>query len=267
MLLQDKTAVVYGGAGAIGATVARTFAREGARVFLAGRTAERLSAVADEIMDAGGKAEWAVVDALDPVAVARHADDVVEAAGAIDVSLNAIGVDHVQGKPLTELAAEDFALPIATYTTTQFLTATAAARHMQSRRRGVIVLLSTTASQVAMPTDGFGPACAAVEALSMQLAGELGPSGVRVVCLRPDGIPESVDHGSHARALWTRAAGFAGMTLDDVLAGSPGVPGAMLGQPVTLADVAETATFLASDRAPAVTATIANISRGAVVDI
>jgi NAD(P)-dependent dehydrogenase (short-subunit alcohol dehydrogenase family) len=266
VLLQDKTAVVYGGAGAIGATVARTFAREGARVFLAGRTAAPLSAVADEITGAGGTAQWAVVDALDPDAVARHADTVVEAEGGIDVSFNAIGVDHVQGKPLTELAPEDFALPIATYSTTQFLTATAAARHMQARGTGVILLLSTTASQVAVPTDGFGPACAAVEALSIQLAGELGPRGVRVVCLRPDGIPESVDHGSHARALWTRAAGFAGMTLDDLLASSPGASGAMLGPPIRLADVAETAAFLASDRASAITATVANISRGAVLD-
>ena len=107
MLLQDKIAVVYGGAGAIGAAAARTFAREGARVFLAGRTADRLKAVAADIVEGGGDAEWAVVDALDPVAVRAHADEVVAAAGGLDISFNAIGVDHVQGQPLTELAPAD----------------------------------------------------------------------------------------------------------------------------------------------------------------
>lgn len=265
MLLQDKIAVVYGGSGAIGEAAARTFAREGARVFLAGRTADRLKAVAADILDAGGDADWAVIDALDADAVRAHADEVVAAAGRVDISFNAIGVDHVQGKPLTELAPDEFSLPIATYTTTQFLTATAAARHMQARGSGVILLLSTTASQVALPTDGFGPACAAVEALSLQLAGELGPRGVRVVCLRPDGIGESVDHGSHVRDVWTRMAGFADMTLEEMLAGGPGAPGALLERPLTLADVAETAAFLASDRAAATTATVADISRGSVL--
>jgi len=264
VLLQDKIAVVYGGAGAIGAAAARTFAREGARVFLAGRTADRLKAVAAEIVEGGGDAECAVVDALDPDAVRAHADGVVAAAGGLDISFNAIGVDHVQGQPLTELAPADFSFPIATYTTTQFLTATAAARHMRERGSGVILLLSTTASQVALSTDGFGPACAAVEALSVQLAGELGPHGVRVVCLRPDGIAESVDQGSHVRDVFTRIAESAGMTLEDLLAAGPGAPGALLERPVTLADVAETAAFLASDRAAATTATIADISRGSV---
>ncbi len=265
MLLDNKNAVVYGAAGAIGRTVARAFAREGARVFLAGRTRATLDALADEIVAAGGAADAAVVDALDERAVRRHADTVAETAGSLDVSLNAIGVDHVQGTPLTELSPQDFSLPIATYTTTQFLTATAAARHMVRQRGGVILTMSTTAARVTMPTDGFGPACAAVEALSLQLAGEVGPHGVRVVCLRPDGIAESAALGSHTRAVWTRAAARAGITLDQALE-APGAPGAMLPRPLALADVAETAAFLASDRAAALTATVANISRGSIVD-
>src|ERR1700712_1596520 len=73
MLLETKNAVIYGGAGAIGGAVARAFAREGARVFLAGRTLATLDAVADEIRAAGGAAETAEVDALDPRAVDEHA--------------------------------------------------------------------------------------------------------------------------------------------------------------------------------------------------
>lgn len=62
MLLQDENAVIYGGGGAIGGAVARAFAREGAAVFLAGRTRAKLDRVAREIAAAGGTAETAEVE-------------------------------------------------------------------------------------------------------------------------------------------------------------------------------------------------------------
>ena len=65
MLLEGKNAVIYGGGGAIGGAAARAFAREGARVFLAGRTRASLDKVAADIRDAGGTAETAQVDATD----------------------------------------------------------------------------------------------------------------------------------------------------------------------------------------------------------
>ncbi len=96
MLLEDKNAVIYGGGGSVGGAVARAFAREGARVFLAGRTLATLEEVAEEIRSAGGVAETAQVDALDEKAVDEHADAVAAQAGSIDVSFNAIFND-VQG--------------------------------------------------------------------------------------------------------------------------------------------------------------------------
>lgn len=265
MLLQNKNAVIYGAAGAVGSAVARTFAREGATVFLAGRTMAALDSVATEIIAAGGAAHSAQVDALDQQSVQVHADAVAEQHGGIDVSFNAIGVDHVQGAPLRELSPQDYQLPIATYTTTQFLTTTAAARHMVRQNSGVILTLSTTAARVTLSTDGFGVACAGVEALSRQLAGELGPHGIRVVCLRPDAIPETVRLGSHVAQVFGRIAESAELPLDEMLE-SPGAPGALLARPLTLTDLANTAAFMASDRAAAMTATVVNISRGAVAD-
>ena len=111
MLLQNRTAVIYGGGGAVGGAVARAFAREGARVFLAGRTLARLDAVAEEISAAGGLAETAQVDALDEQAVEDHADAVVAKAEGIDVSFNAIAIQDVQGIPLVEMSQEDFSAP------------------------------------------------------------------------------------------------------------------------------------------------------------
>lgn len=136
MLLENKSAVIYGGGGAIGGAVARAFAREGARVFLAGRTFESLEAVAGEIRSSGGEAEAARVDALDERAVERHLGEVVEQAGSIDISLNAISILRVlQGTPLVEMSLEDFTSPILTGATTHFLTARAAARRMVEKGR------------------------------------------------------------------------------------------------------------------------------------
>jgi NADP-dependent 3-hydroxy acid dehydrogenase YdfG len=99
-LLTDKVAIVYGAGGAIGGAVARAFGREGASVFLAGRTRGSLDTVADAIRALGGSADADVVDALDQGSVDRYVDDVVSRAGHVDISFNVIGVDDVQ-RPLT----------------------------------------------------------------------------------------------------------------------------------------------------------------------
>ena len=153
VLLKDKTAVIYGTGGAIGGAVARAFAREGARVFLTGRSIAGVDAVAREITAAGGVAETARVDALDEQAVEAHADGVARRAGRLDISFNAIGIPQhgVQGIPLLALSPEQFSLPILTYPRAQFLTARAAARRMVQQQSGVIVTLTATPARHAAP--------------------------------------------------------------------------------------------------------------------
>jgi NAD(P)-dependent dehydrogenase (short-subunit alcohol dehydrogenase family) len=253
MLLRDKVAVVYGAGGAVGSAVARAFAAEGARVYLSGRNLAPVAAVAREIAAAGGSAEAAQVDALDEAAVDRYTDQVAEQAGGIDVSLNAIGVHAVQGTPLTELALSDFAYPINTWTSSQFLTARAAARHMVTNRQGVILTLTASPARLAIPgAGGFGVACAAIEALTHTLAAELGPQGVRVVCLKPHRIADS---GSTADPR-SEEAEFR-RWLEDMT---------LLKRLPTLAEVANTAVFLASDHASSITGSVANLTAGMSVD-
>jgi short chain dehydrogenase len=110
MLLEDKNAVIYGAGGAIGGAVGRAFAREGARVFLAGRTLTRLEEVAEEIRSTGGIAEMAHVDALDEKAVDEHAD--AASAGGIDISFNLISHGDVHGTPMADMDLEDYARPV-----------------------------------------------------------------------------------------------------------------------------------------------------------
>jgi NAD(P)-dependent dehydrogenase (short-subunit alcohol dehydrogenase family) len=264
-ILESRIAIIHGAGGAIGGAIAGTFARQGATVFLAGRTRAKLEAVQTHIARAGGTAEVALVDALDERAVDAHADAVAARAGGIDVVVNAVGVMHVQGTPFLELSLEDYAHPLAAYARTNFITAKAAARHMVRAGRGVVLLLSTPGSRMAGTGFlGYGVTCAAVEALSRLLAAELGPSGVRVNCLRPHAIPEAAARGSHSGAVFRPAAERAGVTVEAMLAGAATTT--LLRRLPTLDEVASAAAFLASDGASALTGTIANLSCGAVVD-
>jgi NAD(P)-dependent dehydrogenase (short-subunit alcohol dehydrogenase family) len=262
MLLENKTAVIYAAGGTIGGAVARAFAREGARLFLTGRNVAKVDAVAKEIAAAGGAAETAQVDALDEKAVEEHLNVVVERAGGVDVSFNAIGPGAAPDrKPLTELAADAYARPIAFYTSSNFITATAAARHMSGRGAGVIVTLTAVPGR--MPANligGAAPAWAAVEAFSRSLALEVGPAGIRVVCLRSHAIPETpLIEENFATA--GPAAGVTPAQFQAILE-----QGTLLKRLPTLAEVADTAAFIASDRAGAMTATVANLSAGSITD-
>ena len=260
MLLKGKAAVIYGGGGSIGGAVARAFSREGAKLFLAGRTRARLEKVARDISGA----EIAEVDALDEKQVERHADAVAAKAGRIDIALNAIGIVHVQGTPFAELTLEDYAHPIAAYTRTNFITARAVARHMVKNGSGVILTLSTPGSRMAgVGFLGYGVTCGAIETFSRILAGELGASGVRVICLRPDAIPQALPT-SHARQVFQGFAERAGISIEEMLQHAAGRT--LLKRFPTLAEVAEYAAFAASDRCGAMTGAIANLTCGSLVD-
>jgi NAD(P)-dependent dehydrogenase (short-subunit alcohol dehydrogenase family) len=262
MLLENKTAVIYAAGGAIGGAVARSFAREGARLFLTGRDRDKVGAVADEIVAAGGVAETAQVDALDANAVDEHLDSVVERAGAVDVSFNAIGPGPAPDrKALTELAADAFVRPIAFYTSSNFITATAAARRMSDQGSGVIVTLTAVPGRMpARLIGGAAPAWAAVEAFSRSLALEVGPVGVRVVCLRSHAIPET----PLIKANNASAGPAAGLTPSQFQAALE--QSTLLKRLPTLAEVADTAAFVASDRAGAMTAAVVNLSAGGITD-
>jgi len=255
MLLENKTAVIYAAGGVIGAAVARAFAREGARLFLTGRDPAKLDAVAAQIGDVDGIAE---VDALDEAAVEAHLD----AVGEVDISFNAIGPGPAPYRtPLADLGRDAFARPIAFFTDANFITATAAARRMRRRGSGVILMLTAVPGR--MPgalLGGAPPAWAAVEAFSRSLALELGPAGVRVLCLRSHAIPET----PLIEANFATAGAANGLSAAEFLARVE--QSTLLKRLPTLAEVADTAAFVASDRAGAMTATVVNLSAGGITD-
>jgi 3-oxoacyl-[acyl-carrier protein] reductase len=261
MLLKNKNAIVYGAGGAIGGAVARAFARERAKVFLAGRTFAKVDAVAKEISAAGGTAEAAQVDALDEQAVEEHIGKVAERAGSIDILFNAIGMQDVQGKPLIEMSLEDFAHPITIATRTQFLTARAVARRMVKQGSGVILTITAGPARRAFPNvGGFDVACAAIEGLWRSFAAELGPYGIRLVVVGSAGSPDTPD----VQETFKLHAKATGKSLEEVLANAGS--GTLLGRLPRVAEVASAATIMASDYASAMTGVIANVTCGYIVD-
>jgi NAD(P)-dependent dehydrogenase (short-subunit alcohol dehydrogenase family) len=248
MLLEKKVAVIYGG-GPISGAVASAFSREGARVFLAGRSGTKLEAIAHEIRSRGGVVDTAVVDALDQRAVDQFVDKVVERAGAIDISFNLISLGDVQ-RPLNEISVEDFLQPILTAMRSHFLTTRAAARHMIARRSGIILAFGGGGPQTPPGLGGFKIALDALESLRRQWAIELGPHGIRVVTIKTGGIPETLSETFPDR--------------DEIIASLQRA--ALLPWTATLNDVGTVAAFVASDQARTITAADVNISAGAIVD-
>jgi NAD(P)-dependent dehydrogenase (short-subunit alcohol dehydrogenase family) len=263
MKLEKKVAVIYGATGAVGNAIATAFAAEGAQVFLTGRTPKALDTLADKIRDNGGHVHTDRVDALDEQNVERHMSALIERTGRVDISFNAIGIPQqgIQGIPLLQLSVESFCLPAASYLRSHFLTARAAAKHMVERRAGVILMHTPSPAPLGMPfVGGMGPAWAAMEGLNRSLSAELAPYGVRSLCVRTTGLIETrtIDtvYGLHAQALGIDRQQFQAMVEST----------SHRKRSTTLDELTETAVFLASDGASAMTGTVANLTGGMVVD-
>ena len=262
MMLTDKVTVIYGAGGAIGSAVARAFAAEGANLFLSGRHLAPVEVVAKDVVSAGGSAEAAEVDALDEQAVDKHLQSVTVKAGRVDISFNAIGIPNPKIRvPLVELDVEQFSLPIATYTRSYFLTARLAARRMIANRSGVIMTVTAVPSRTGIPfVGGGGPANAAVEALTRGLSAELAPQGIRVVGLRPQGIPET-GRIRESFELYAKASGMTWEQFQEALAGRTHTH-----RLSALAEVANMAVLMASGQAGGMTGTTVNLSMGSLDD-
>jgi NAD(P)-dependent dehydrogenase (short-subunit alcohol dehydrogenase family) len=263
MMLKNKVAVIYGAGGAIGGAVARAFAAEGAKTFLTGHSLASIEAVVKDVIAAGGTAEAAEVDALDEREVDRHLRSVSDMAGRVDISFNAVGIPDTKilGVPLVELDIERFSLPIAAYTTSYFLTARLAARYMIPNRSGVIMRVTALLSRTGTPlVGGYGPAMAAMEALTRDLSAELAPHGIRVVGLRPQAMPET-DTIKEAFEPRAKASGMTWEQWQERLASR--THGRRL---MTPAEIANVAAFMASDKASGMTGTTVNLTMGTLDD-
>jgi 3-oxoacyl-[acyl-carrier protein] reductase len=252
-ILNKKTAVVYG-AGSIGSAVASAFAKAGATVFVADHNEDTLKKLADT------QIQTERLDVLDKDAVAAFVKSVVDSTGHVDISFCATSTHKPggeQGAALTELNYEEFAMPLIDYTKATFNTATAVYPYMVKQHAGVILGMTAVVSQMPLPyTAGFGPAWAAVEAMLRLLAAELGPYGVRTVCLHSAGSEGAADK--------TLASSNPELEKRADLWGERWMSRNLLGRGPTLEEVGHMAAFLASDLAGATTGTTVSLTAGMV---
>ncbi|MFZ3452810.1 SDR family NAD(P)-dependent oxidoreductase [Arthrobacter sp. 7Tela_A1] len=242
--------IIHGAGGAIGGAVAQEFARQGAKLFLAGHREPPVHATAEKVRALGAEAHVSGVDAFSPVEVDAHTNAVADLAGRIDVLLNAVEIPRVQGTPLLEMDADDVVAPAAAWLRTQFLTARSAARYMVTQGSGTILMLSASPARLALAgVGGFSAACAAVEGLTRTIAAETGAAGVRTVCLRPHRIRETIGSTPDLPMGLEEFTRFL-----ESLTTSGTLP--------TLGDVARAAVFLATGGAASMNGTVLNLTGG-----
>jgi 3-oxoacyl-[acyl-carrier protein] reductase len=253
MLLQNKNAVLFASGGSVGGAIARALAKAGANVFLSNHHIESVQKLASEIIAEGSKAEAYKVDALNEKEVNDHVHEIMKKAGTIDIAMNLIKTEDLQGIPLVDLSFEDFIRPIRRVSESHFITGGAAARIMMKQGSGVILSLSATPGGIGYPTaGGFGPACSVIEKISLGFASELGAYGIRVVNIRSAGSPDSqpfVEALSHDPK---KGAEFIRKIEDDT----------MLKKMPLMNDIANVAVFLASEMAVGITGVTVDVTCG-----
>jgi NAD(P)-dependent dehydrogenase (short-subunit alcohol dehydrogenase family) len=195
--------------------------------------------------------------------VQAHLDSVVGKAVTVDISFNAIGIPQqgMQGIPFTELPVESFSLPMTIYAQAHFLTGRAAARRMIGQRSGVVMMHTPEPARLGAPLlGGMSPAWAAMESLNRAFSAEWARYGIRAVCLRTTGMEETptidVVFGLHAKGH--------GITQEEFTAAMAAMTHRK--RATTLVELGEVAAFVASDRAAAMTGTVANLTGGIIVD-
>ncbi len=185
MLLQDKVAAIYGAGGPLGTAIARAFAAEGARIYLAGSSVRVLGRLANEIGAAGAGS----IDAANSAVMDAFAQAIVADAGRIDIAVNAIGT------PRESAAGVDRS---DVHKRTDAVVAQTVARHMTRQGFGVFLTFS--------PDD-----TAAGER-------ELGKHGIRVLQIRPHAIAEAAEglrDGTRIQQLLADVAHYAAFAASD----------------------------------------------------
>jgi len=262
MLLQGKVVVIFGGSGAIGSAVAQAMAREGAQVHLVARHQDKLDRVANSIRSAGGTIDTCVMDVLDEQITVDKTALLAQQTGGFDVVVNATGFMHDQGKNIFSLSLAEFRQGFDPFLSALFTISKAVAPFMGGSRAGVFLTVVAPAGGMVMPNHlGHIVGCAGMEAFVKALASELGPKNIRAICVRSHAIVDAVQADSYTGEIFTPKAQAMGLTVEQWLGGA--AQSTMLKRLPTLAQVAEVMTFLASDSASAMTATVVNMTAGA----
>lgn len=265
MLLKGKVAVIFGGSGAIGTAIAKVFIREGAHVYLCARDLNKLQNIAAQLQKHEDVIHTVSVDVLDSQSINNTVAQITQDTGGLDLVINATSFIHNQGKEILELNLDEFVGGINPFLTAQFNISKAVVPFMGGDRGGTMISIVAPSARMAIPGHlGHIVGCAGIEAFIKALASELGPKNIRVLGVRSHAIVDAVQAGSYTRELFESKAQAMGLSIGQWLEGA--AQSTMLKRLPTLSQVAETVAFLASEHANSMTATVINMTAGAIVD-
>jgi NAD(P)-dependent dehydrogenase (short-subunit alcohol dehydrogenase family) len=243
--LDGQAAVVVGGAGGLGAAMARGLAEAGAAVAVADANAGQARRVAEDIAKAGGRALTVAVDVADRASVERMAAEVEDRLGPIEVLVNSAGITH--RSPAADFPEAEWHCVIAVNLTGVFNGCQVVGRRMLARRRGRIVNIASIAGQIGLTgTVAYAASKGGVVMLTRALAVEWAPHNVRVNAIAPSWFESNIGDLIH------REPGYAERAMRRVPIGRMGTPDELIGA----------ALYLASDASSMVTGHVLAVDGG-----
>jgi NAD(P)-dependent dehydrogenase (short-subunit alcohol dehydrogenase family) len=184
MRLDKKVAVVTGASKGIGKGIALRYAQEGAKVVVASRSTDLLTALVGEIKASGGEALALSVDVRSAKSVQSVVDDTVKAYGRLDIMVNNAGISMV--KPSEELSPEDWTRALETDLFGVFFGCQSAARQMMKQGGGSIINITSAYGIVAIPMRAaYCASKAGANHLTKVLAVEWAGKNIRVNAIAP----------------------------------------------------------------------------------
>jgi len=241
---------VTGSSRGIGAAIARTFAREGAKVVVHGRETTALAAVQADITQSGGRAIQIAADTSRFIEIEAMRHRIEQELGPIDILVANAGGSFTKPGPLEEIGEDGWHASLDNNLTATFLTIKSILPGMKARKAGNIITMSSAAARRPHPGSPipYAAAKAGVIILTQDLAAQVGPHGIRVNCIAPESI---LTERNQQRIPEAQQAAMVDQH-----------PIRRLGTPE---DVAAAALFLASDDSAWITGIVVDVAGGSVL--